>query len=969
MRNSNCTDCGLCKGVNTVCLYGEGPESADIMFIGRDPGENEDLLGRPFVGRAGVLLDELMVHGGIDRSKVYVTNIVKCRPPGNRQPTDEEKAACLQYLKMEIGAVNPKMIVVLGADALKTLTGLDKIMKHAGTVIDIDKEDFDWAGKVFVALHPSYLLRNASMISRAQKHFIDIGYYYKGEEPPRAPTNYTYITDFDRVEGFFDQLNKQTLVTFDLETDSLDFKAGNILCFSFSWKIRTGIVLPLVGFPDKKEIWTTKQTSYIMQKLKEAFGNKNISWIAHNISFDHKYLLSYNIDIAGNMYDTMLLQQLLDENAMDLKGLKALAATYTDMGRYDDPLDDFKQNLKAGKSKELTEAKFEKRKQIKMVQKALDKAPNFPKHIDDMETLKKEYIELEERKIDISYDMIPTDILWPYTAMDADATLRIFQHHWMALKKESEKYAKYSSHADRNMKRLYTGLTMPLRRVLNEMEFRGALMDEDYLHALDVKYSDRLQELQEALYAMPEVQNVEKRLLEDSKEKYRIKYLELKSVVQWKEYQDSLKLGQSWTKTVKSPRPPKYSNGDDYADNFVKHITFNLNSPAHLRVLLFEELGCDVSFAERTPAGALSTDKSVLEKWHNKPGVENLLENRKISKLHNTYVKGSLTKIANSSDKRIHTNFNQHITVTGRLSSSNPNLQNIPRKDKDIKGAFRADAGWGILQLDYAQAEFRMWCELSQDAKMLKDIKAGMDIHIQTASDFWGIPMAQLKADLDSSDPAIKEEAQNKRTAAKFVVFGLMYGRGAKSVAEQVGISKEDAETIKTAFFARYPAAAAWLDRTRQNAKQLGFVPGFFGRVRRLPYASSGDPEKAAEAMRQAVNSPIQGSAADVTGLGLIRIRDMLREVDEKTGRLFGDFARLILTVHDSIILEVKWEYAYEIAEKCIELMINKLGMSTPMAVDAEFGLDWAHLNPLIMTMTREEKLKDLEQRRLAKAA
>ena len=141
-RNISCNKCELCKGVKNVCIWGEGPVPCDIMIVGRDPGENEDVLGRPFVGPAGKMLDQLLVHGNIDRSKVYITNITKCRPPGNRQPTPDEKNVCQNYLLEEILAVNPKVIVTLGGDALEAITGLDKVMKIAGTTINIKKETF-----------------------------------------------------------------------------------------------------------------------------------------------------------------------------------------------------------------------------------------------------------------------------------------------------------------------------------------------------------------------------------------------------------------------------------------------------------------------------------------------------------------------------------------------------------------------------------------------------------------------------------------------------------------------------------------------------------------------------------------------------------------------------------------------------------------------------------------------------------
>jgi DNA polymerase-1 len=275
-----------------------------------------------------------------------------------------------------------------------------------------------------------------------------------------------------------------------------------------------------------------------------------------------------------------------------------------------------------------------------------------------------------------------------------------------------------------------------------------------------------------------------------------------------------------------------------------------------------------------------SADSEVLEKFADAhPAITKLMENRDTQKLHSTYVLGMMKRM--DANYRIHTDFNQHITVTGRLSSSNPNLQNIPRANKDIKKAFITDPGYSLIQFDFSQAEFRFWAVYSNDPKMMEDIKNGVDIHKVTASEFYGVPE--------------KDVTKEMRNAAKTIVFGLMYGRGAAAVSKQVGLSEDDAKKIINNFFAKYPVAARWLKQIQMFAKQHGYVPTEFGRVRRLPAVYSGNKEEEAEAMRQATNSPIQGGVADLTGIGLIKIHRRLRER--------GLRARMLLTVHDSIVV------------------------------------------------------------------
>jgi len=915
-RNSTCTKCDLYKNARTVCFWGQGNPQADIMFIGKMPSSHEDMTKNLFKNSPlGQIFDDLLEVGGIDRADIYVTNIVKCYTSGSNHPTKEEKVACLGYLKDEIAAVKPKVIVTMGLDALEALTGESKIMKLAGTVINVDKTDLNWKGKVYVTVNPAYLSRNPSYFSRAEVHFKEIGYFYRGEELPKKnmDSKYVAITKFEQVAPFFEQLHKQSLIAFDTETDSLDFTSGNLLCFSFSWKKNTGVVLPLLGYK-KEAIWTDEEFAIILQQLKSIFAKPNIEWIAHNMSFDHKYTMQHIGDIAGTLHDTMLLQHLLDENAKDLKGLKALANVYTTMGKYDDPLDEFKHNLKLQKSKKLTNAKKENKAKIKMIEKVLAKDSNDVTAQKDLKKLKEEEEHLAAVKIDISYDEIPTDILWPYAAMDADATFRIFDNHFKTLQKQSLYFQKYSN---KSMLRLYQQLVMPLRRVLDEMEFRGVQMDRTYLDSLDAKYAKRIKELSEQVHKLSAVTKTEEILSKRAQEKAGEKWLSLKSVLDWTKYQ---KNPDAWQGKI--PREPKFKTALEYGKHYGKPVSFNLNSSNHLRVFLYEVLKCPKANAPRTDKGELSTNKDTLELFKDKPGVDVLLENRKITKLHSTYVKGSLAAL--DSNNRIHTSFNQHITTTGRLSSSQVNLQNIPREDKDIKRAFTTKKNWKIVQFDYAQAEFRMWCQLAGDVDMRNDIIAGLDIHTQTASDFWNIPM--------------KDVTKKQRSAAKAVVFGLMYGRGAASVAKQVGIQVVEAETIKKRFFSHYPMAAKWLRDTQTGARRNLFVTGFFGRIRRLPHASSRAPqEKIAEALRQAVNSPIQGSAADVTGIALIRIRKELLKNN------LNDYAQLILTVHDSIVLEVAEEKLEQVINLCTTCMTAPLpGMVVPFIVDTEVGDNWA---------------------------
>ena len=348
MRNPNCNLCGLCNGVNTICLWGEGPTPCDVMVIGRDPGKEEDKEGRPFVGRSGKLLKELLQAAGLKREDVFISNICKCQPPGNRPHTSEERAACRVYLDQEIAAVQPKVIIALGGDAFEAITGQTqvKVMKLAGQAINFKNDKIDC--QVFVSVHPSYILRNDSYKERAMKHFEDFGRLLRGEAPIKSiksPVNYVYVQTIEQVRKLIAKMHQQKFVVFDTETTGFDFLHDKILCFSFSWKENTAVVLPLLGYK-QATIWPEQDYNEIITSLQNLFADPNIEWCAQNISFDAKFLKTYNMEIAGSIHDTMILQTLCDENAVDLKGLKEMAKLYTDMGDYSEPLEKFITNLK-----------------------------------------------------------------------------------------------------------------------------------------------------------------------------------------------------------------------------------------------------------------------------------------------------------------------------------------------------------------------------------------------------------------------------------------------------------------------------------------------------------------------------------------------------------------------------------------------------------------------------------------------
>lgn len=346
--------------------------------------------------------------------------------------------------------------------------------------------------------------------------------------------------------------------------------------------------------------------------------------------------------------------------------------------------------------------------------------------------------------------------------------------------------------------------------------------------------------------------------------------------------------------------------------------TFNINSPKQLAEVLFVKL--KLPAVKKTKTG-YSTNAEVLEELKNShPVVAAILKFRALTKLKSTYLDG-LVKLLDSED-RIHTTFNQTVTATGRLSSSDPNLQNIPvRTDEGraIRALFEPGEGYDcILSADYSQIELRLLAHMSGDANLIDAFKRGQDIHARTAAEVFGVPVDQIPPDL--------------RRKAKAVNFGIVYGISAYGLARDLHIGREEAGEYISRYFERYPDVKNFLDATVAQARLHGYVTTIFGRRRALPDINSRNFNTRTLAERMAMNTPIQGSAADIIKLAMIRAEENLRGLE----------SRIVLQVHDELVLEAKTSELAE-AEKILrDAMENVVELSVPLIVDVHSGENWA---------------------------
>ncbi len=346
---------------------------------------------------------------------------------------------------------------------------------------------------------------------------------------------------------------------------------------------------------------------------------------------------------------------------------------------------------------------------------------------------------------------------------------------------------------------------------------------------------------------------------------------------------------------------------------------FNLNSPKQLQEILFEEQGIPV--IKKTPTGKPSTSEDVLQELaqeHELPKV--IIENRSLSKLKSTYT-DKLPLEINPKTGRIHTSYHQAVTTTGRLSSSNPNLQNIPirtAEGRKIRQAFIAEEGFKVMAADYSQIELRIMAHLSQDDNLLDSFAKNQDVHSRTASQVFEV--------------AIDEVSSDQRRAAKAINFGLMYGMSAFGLAKQLNVTRKEAADYMNRYFEQYPKVAEFMKTIKAQAKENAYVDTLFGRRLYFPEIKNRNGRIRAGAERAAINAPMQGTAADIIKKAMLSVYAEIKDNAD---------IRMIMQVHDELVFEVREEKLEELAALVKELMENAVKLDIPLKVDTGVGDNW----------------------------
>ena len=349
---------------------------------------------------------------------------------------------------------------------------------------------------------------------------------------------------------------------------------------------------------------------------------------------------------------------------------------------------------------------------------------------------------------------------------------------------------------------------------------------------------------------------------------------------------------------------------------------FNLNSPRQIGQVFFEEQEMEV--IAKTPKGVPSTAESVLqelaERGYELPAI--ILEHRGLAKLKSTYI-DKLPGMVDPDSGRLHTSYHQAVTATGRLSSSDPNLQNIPIRNQDgrrIRKAFTAEQGASILAADYSQIELRIMAHLSGDTGLGDAFSRELDVHAATAAEVF---------DVDS----VAAVTSDQRRSAKAINFGLIYGMSAFGLARQLGIGRNEAQDYVDRYFSRYPGVRDYMEATRAQAHELGYVETLFGRRLYLPEINARNKQRQAAAERTAINAPMQGTAADIIKKAMIAVDSWIQQEAPPV--------KMIMQVHDELVFEVVEEQAEAVKEKIVQFMESAASLSVPLRVDAAVGRNW----------------------------
>jgi uracil-DNA glycosylase family 4 len=881
---------------------GKGKKGARIMVVQESPYERESIRNEYMGGKGGRMFKAALEEVGLDPNDVYWTAVVKCTTPEDRMPLKDEVKACQDYLFAEIEVINPEIIIPTGNESMKALMGKTGITKHRGHLTEIEGR------KYFPIIHPNLVLKQPKYMDFFSKDIINLESILNGTVPPDAQTFTKERKYLETYEGAIEEIQRimnlptGTKVVVDLETTKTNPFIEKV---SMSDRNRTlfpeseTVKISAIGFSDRPGYGCAMP----LYHRETPFTGNEIGTIVKFLRW---------------LFERSDLEFVAHNAKFELRWLRRQLDIWVENMAWDAMLMHYLAVTEESGTHGLKELAW-----LETDMGGYDDLmdPYLPKGEDEG-----------------NYDLIPWDVLKVYLADDCDVTQRLLVKYLPLIEEDPEKLW------------LWKELMIPAQNTLLEIECDGIKVDMEWLDFLCEQYPKELERINERLHQFPEVIQMER------------------------EWQDM------WAERCAIASIKKAERTDDQQFKFTKYkkydpknngTTFNFGSRQQVAELLFNRLELSTPIltdkgAEYVRMGGAPTaehystsDESLTILADQHPIAETLQEFRKVNHLNNNFVTGLRAMV--DSDGIVHPNYNLHGTVTGRLSSNEPNAQQFPRHtpltslenlllfqySHEIKDLFVSRFGdeGVIVQFDYSQLELRILAVFSQDETLIGLYRSGADLHKAIAADAFGIDISEVTKD--------------QRTASKKVQFGIVYQESAKGLsedlrAEGIDMSVQDCEKFIAKYFARFPRVEKWIKNIKRSAKRDKFVKTLTNRKRNLPGLDSTDRNIASEAERQAVNAPIQSTGSDCTLMSLITINRWLKENNMRS--------KICITVHDSIVLDCPKDEVVVVAKKVKHIMENlaeyngfyKFLGDVPIVSEMEIGYSYGN--------AFEATIEDLEE-------
>lgn len=849
---------------------GVGPVPSKLMAIGEAPGKDEDLYGEPFVGAAGRLLDSLLSNVGVKRSDVYITNVVKCRPPNNADPTAASVRACAKWLDAELDEVSPSVVLLMGGRAMSRVLG-----SRAGTVEHLHGRPIAGNGVVYLpCYHPAAALYETSQL----RYLYDDFQVLKGLLSGRSPESFLVVDQYpspvyqevgssSELDGVLALVSSAGQVAADVETVN-----GRL------WSVQLCV--------EPGSAW------FIGPELLSGFRVPDgVKVILHNYLYDIGFIK------VDRFADTMVMAYLLGLP----QGLKELASricgmvmeSYSELvsplGRdkaigYLDPLAsmvwpdpepvaDLVWDNKAGRVIEKVRRPQPIGRKIKKILSdcAGDSNVDPCRRWRDIDARERKVVEgVSGSMPEATIADLPRGEAVEYGCRDADATMRV---HRCMLPRIGEMGLGF----------VLDRVDLPSIPMVSEMMGNGIALDIGYLRGLSSQYSERMAAIADQL-----------------------------------------------AKDADQP--------------------FNPGSSPQVASVVYGKLGFVPT--KYTSTGMVSTDDKELKKVKH-PVVKGILNYRKLAKNKDSFADSLLAKAVVGGDGvvAIHTTLKVTRTETGRLSSSDPNLQAQPVRTKEgraVRNGFIARLGFVLMEGDMPQEEIRVMAHESQCPALLGIFHSGGDPHTETASRIFGVPLDVAKQ-------------EKYRYPTKRLNFGVIYDISPEGLSEEIGEyiadlalegidlgirpwSVDDCGRLIQEWYRLYPEVKDFRMEKVAQARRLGYVTDMFGRIRFVPEVFCPIRSIQEAGARQAGNMPIQSGSAGIIKLAMARL---YRERDELGWR---SGARFLLQIHDALLLEVRDDSGFikQVAAWLGDVMANTVSLSVPLGpVDVKVGHRWGEMGKL----------------------